>query len=105
MQSAIPGQRYILRHVVKYPSHIDHQDQTIEDHTWAPREELLGHGQSYERCQVSRWMAIVHHAGKIFPTQPIITFNLAEQKRTQNLISKNTSYVPFSRMLINIKSQ
>ena len=70
MQSAIPGQRYILRHVVKYPSHIDHQDQTTEDHTWAPREELLGHGQSYERCQVSRWMAIVHHAGKIFPTQP-----------------------------------
>jgi hypothetical protein len=60
---------------VKCPTHIDRQDQTTEDHTWAPHEELLGHDQSYERYQVSRWMAIVHHASKIFLTQPSINSN------------------------------
>jgi hypothetical protein len=88
MQSAKPGQRYIQRHEVRCPTHIDHQDQTTEDHTWAPHEELLGHDQSYERYQVSRWMAIVHHASKIFLTQPSINSNKmvneAKNKKKRN---------------------
>jgi hypothetical protein len=80
---------YIRHHVVKCPNHTDHQDQTIEGHTSAPREGLLGHDQSYEHYQVSRWMVIVHHEGKIFLTQPIInsnTLTLAKQKKSSRKI-------------------
>ena len=69
---------YIQHHVVKCPNRTDRQDQTIEGHTSAPREGLLGYDQSYERYQVSQWMVIVHHEGKIFPTQPIINTKIQD---------------------------
>lgn len=61
---------YIQRLWERYPNHIDHQDQTIKDHTWALHEELLEHDQNSVCYQEFQWLEIAHHAGKRFLTQP-----------------------------------
>lgn len=71
----LPARRCIQHLEEKYPNHIDRLDQTTEDHTWALHGELLGHDQSYVCYQVSQWMAIIHHAGKIFLTRPTEQMN------------------------------
>jgi hypothetical protein len=97
----------IQHHVVKCPNHIGHRDQTIEGHTSAPREGLLGHDQSFERYQVSRWMVIVHHADKISPTQPsIITIQDVKFREAiffKNLNHKHTSHASQYKISILLK--
>lgn len=61
---------YIQHLEVRYPNHNGHPDQTIEDHTWAPRVALLEHDQSFLYYQVFQLKGTIHHEDKRFLTRP-----------------------------------
>jgi hypothetical protein len=100
LQREEPGQKCSQHHEVIFPSHIDHQDQTREDHTWDLHEAPPVLGPGHECGPRNLCLVTALHVNRKFQTPPEPTIVCWASIRCQTTAFWPTTYFNFILSLL-----